>query len=426
MKLSSNFRFLKINAGEYVVFDNFAVDIHLVPVEIFKSLTEGEFKSIPVSLIDTFLEKKILFSSKKDELVFLDVKLKYISEQMKSVNSLYLSFTQRCNLTCNHCDFPKRQLSIENINDLKIRNMVDGWISFIFETNSECAEELWIIPYGGDPLLRKDLLFSLLDYVRNMKLKSFFYQNVKVYIPTNADLMTMEDLCNLAKYPFVHIAFGLDGSKNVHCMSKNVSEKQFDLLCEKIVMSKQFGIDLSISVIGSIELFNDFDNFLILLRDLKVKKMAINFIRNIKVNNSEYLKALSHIYNRHYEELIGLEFQLKKRLSVLEMKLPFRIDCPCYGKQFTLFPDSSVGVCPFEKEGIVDLDTFLSMNYLEKTKIKDTNIKNYHELSIKSGFLYGGGCYWSHCRSCENKSFDELVNKRLFLIIFKKIYHEKL
>lgn len=426
MKLSNNFRFLKIKKGSYIVFDNFAVDIKLVSTLVFNFLLKEDFGKIPISLLDILIEKKIIFLSEFDEKVFLDDKIDYINNQMESVNSLYISFTQRCNLNCNHCHFPKRVPLFENIDEFKIKKMIDSWVSFVFETNPNFKDELWVIPYGGDPLMRKDLLFLLLDYLELMKSKSDLYKNIKVYIPTNADLMMMNDLFELKRYNFIHIAFGLDGDESVHCYSKNVSKEQFDSLCKKILLCHDLGIDLSISTIGSIELFEKFDNFLILLKNLKIKKIAINFVRNTKVQVKRYIKALTSVYENHYDVLANLEFQFGKRISILKTKLPFRIDCPCYGKQFTLFPNSTVGVCPFEKEGIVGLDTFLNMNYFEKVEIKNTNKINYHELSIKNGFLYGGGCYWSHCQSCGNKTFDELINKTLFLIIFKKLYHEEL
>lgn len=426
MKLSSNFRFLKIGIDDYVVFDNFAVDIYFITSSLFEFLIKEDFKNISNSDINIFIEKNIIFLSEFDESNFLKDKINYVNKQMKSINNLYVSFTQRCNLNCNHCHFPKREPPFENINDLKIRDMISSWIAYIFETNPFCTEELWIIPYGGDPLLRKDLLFSLLDYIKEMKISSGLYKNVKVYVPTNADLMTFLDLHKFTNYDFVHIAFGLDGGEFVHCNSKNVSIEQFESLCSKIRMSVELKIDSSVSSIGSLELFNDFDLFLKLIKDLEVKKIAINFIRNSKVDNEEYFKSLEFVYENYYDELLALEFQLNKRVLIVETKSSFRIDCPCYGKQFTLFPDSTVGVCPFEKNGMISLDHFLSMDYEEKTKIKDININDYYEASVKNGFLYGGGCHWSNCQSVENKSFDELINKKLFLIIFKKIFYGKL
>lgn len=114
--------------------------------------------------------------------------------------------TRRCNLNCKYCYENKgiEDLSFENIklvidSEIKAKNKIST-ISF----------------YGGEPLIRKDLIYQIVDYIKSQKRKTKFFFNMT----TNGTLLDEEFIAFAKKNEFLHIAYSFDGIKEIHDLNR--------------------------------------------------------------------------------------------------------------------------------------------------------------------------------------------------------------
>ena len=114
--------------------------------------------------------------------------------------------TRRCNLNCKYCYENKgiEDLSFENIklvidSEIKAKNKIST-ISF----------------YGGEPLIRIDLIYQIVDYIKSQKRKTKFFFNMT----TNGTLLDEEFIAFAKKNEFLHIAYSFDGIKEIHDLNR--------------------------------------------------------------------------------------------------------------------------------------------------------------------------------------------------------------
>lgn len=113
---------------------------------------------------------------------------------------LYL--TENCNLKCKYC-YEKNKTTNE-INFESIKSIID------YEIKQNNKNSL-INFYGGEPLLRKDLIYKTIDYIKSQNTKTTF----NFGLATNGMLLDDEFLKYMKKNNFTHIAYSLDGNKDV-------------------------------------------------------------------------------------------------------------------------------------------------------------------------------------------------------------------
>lgn len=140
----------------------------------------------------------------------LTLKRELESYQMKPSAAL-LFLTYRCTSKCTTCTMWKRPKNKE------AEVSLDGWkhiIDKLYKNGLTAVE-----PFGGDVLLRKDVLFPLLHYLKK--------RNFIIHLPTNCNLLdkeTAEDLVN-SEVDFIYLS--MDGINTLHDRIRGV-EGTFD------------------------------------------------------------------------------------------------------------------------------------------------------------------------------------------------------
>ena len=117
-----------------------------------------------------------------------------------------LHLTDRCNLRCKYCYENKqsRDIAFENI-----RLLIDNEIK-------KQSEYSCISFYGGEPLLRKDLIHQTIDYINNKKCKTKFYFGMT----TNGTLLDIEFIKYIKENNFINIAYSFDGCKDIQNLNR--------------------------------------------------------------------------------------------------------------------------------------------------------------------------------------------------------------
>ncbi|MGL5614682.1 MAG: radical SAM protein [Sarcina sp.] len=230
LKLTGNYRFSRLgkvfstkdnkyfyDAGTGKVFQ---INENLYKVLKSFSIT-NEFKDIFKLGIDNEQLLNVLKELKetiKNENVFLMPPVKVLSlntgdnDNIEDIQMRHVSFevTERCNLRCKYCvyhegqggfrEFGKQDISLDTM-----KKTID-----LLEKSKE--KDIYISFYGGEPLVRFDLIKELIEY-SNEKLKS---KIVHYNMTTNCTLMTKEIAKYLANIENYFTTVSLDGPQQIH------------------------------------------------------------------------------------------------------------------------------------------------------------------------------------------------------------------
>lgn len=134
------------------------------------------------------------------------------SKVENSAKTLIIELTEKCNLRCSYCVFDnnyskERNHSLKKIDrELAKRN--------IKEFSKRAKDDVYIIFYGGEPLLEFDLIMELTLYAI-----SIFNSKVKFSFTTNGMALTPDKYDFLIKHNFL-ITVSLDGFKQKHDYSR--------------------------------------------------------------------------------------------------------------------------------------------------------------------------------------------------------------
>ncbi|MBU5299506.1 radical SAM protein [Clostridium sporogenes] len=144
----------------------------------------------------------------------------------QNMQQIILEVTEECNLRCDYCIYNDEN---DGFRDFGRHNM--SWdtakkaIDYIFKTS--LRDEIFIGFYGGEPLLRFDLIKKCVEYALNNKAD----KDVIFAMTTNGVLMTPDKADFFSSVPQFSLMFSLDGDKetnNEHRKMKN-GQGSFDL-----------------------------------------------------------------------------------------------------------------------------------------------------------------------------------------------------
>ncbi len=109
--------------------------------------------------------------------------------------------TYRCTSRCKCCNIWKRKVP-----DGKQEMGIEKWKEIIDKLYKSGVSGIEI--FGGDALLRKDIIFDFIHYCT--------FKGINTYLPTNSNLLDLETTKLLVKSGLTEIYFSLDGTKDVH------------------------------------------------------------------------------------------------------------------------------------------------------------------------------------------------------------------
>lgn len=118
-----------------------------------------------------------------------------------------IHLTEDCNLNCRYCY--EKNKSQDEIPFEYIKRIIDN------ESNN--VEGYSVITfYGGEPLIKKNLIKDTIEYVKTHKTKKKFYYG----ITTNGILLDDEFLKYMSKNNFINVAYSFDGIEEAHNLNR--------------------------------------------------------------------------------------------------------------------------------------------------------------------------------------------------------------
>ena len=117
-----------------------------------------------------------------------------------------IHLTNRCNLRCKYCYQEKcdQDISFDDIKNL---------INYQLQRNEKSS---LINFFGGEPLLRKDLIKDTINYIKSLNEELKFYYG----ITTNGTLIDDEFINLVKKNNFTHVAYSFDGGKETQNLNR--------------------------------------------------------------------------------------------------------------------------------------------------------------------------------------------------------------
>lgn len=387
-------------------------ELHPEPVYIQKTDWDEFQKDMahPFSWVDDLIKKGLLVESDLvDDQAYEDAK-KMVQESLSVPRILYLILAQGCNFSCGYCPIP-RLSEAERAKRLSKEDACAGldlWEKHLKESD---ADENYIIFYGGEPLLNREVFCFCLEEIARRKSSGRLPAGTSMMLATNGTLLD-EYLITLCKKHDVLVALGVDGPKvrndTLRVYAANGSGTYDDILT-KLRMLQAHGVRTAVSasltphVLGSLQ---ELDK---LLREVGVTKYGVNFLKGkglvdmvSESDRKDFIEAsVDEVINRYRATGdASYEYQVEKKIRAFKERIFFPIDCTCYGNQLVIRADGEVSNCPFYNAKLGHI-TLLPDNFrISKTKVveewrKRSPLEDPSFENEEGKALAGNGCAWS-------------------------------
>lgn len=244
--------------------------------------------------------QKLSICNEDDKKKFLERKLDGLLTQ------LILNVTEGCNLRCEYCIYSGSYLGKRvhnNLNDMPW-NVAKRAVEF-FIYHSKLSKARYISFYGGEPLLRFDMIKRVIDYSRKLD------PNVRFSLSTNGVLLNKDNMKFMEKNN-IDLQISLDGPKSIHNKYRKFPDGNgtFQIIKKNILNMKKFHPKLydrlSINSVivptdFTINYINDFFKNSEIIRDLRPDNIMIKVINpdeNLFYKKYSYSEFISDFYGQ--------------------------------------------------------------------------------------------------------------------------------
>ena len=225
-----------------------------------------------------------------------------------------ISLNNNCNLRCRYCHFLDKQLDFNCFKEVQVLEIINN-IHIYCKKNKLNVFKLGIVG-AGEPMLKKDLIFSALDYI-----KSNNYSEFKLYVITNGTILSQEDIKKFYDYrEWIKVCISLDGYEEIH----NYGRSKFSAVMNSIENYK--------TVFGVSPCINATVNAL----SIKNKERLISFYKEndlLEVNFSKlvgYFEKDLYISDKEFGDFIN--YVKKSGLESRQFREEKTYDCVMYGR----------------------------------------------------------------------------------------------
>ena len=411
----SKFLCEKVRGSDVVIFNSLnphpAVGTSLGNWEHFKFCVE-DHRLTP--LWADLKKKGLLINSPEEDFSMLaDIREKFLKTIPPVPSTLYLVLTQECNLKCTYCPFPRidylrktpRKMSSEIA-----KKGIDFWARGLGELRSS-EYPGYIIFYGGEPLLNRDVLECSLDYIKDLKSVRKIPNEVRLLLDTNGTILS-DETASLLKSHDVEVTVALDefSGKNDICRKDKEGNGTFERVVETLDRLRMVGIKTYLST--SLTPFTSLEEIATTVEKYSIMGIGVNMLRGEipqELFGAEGIDAEAYRMNCA-TDLVNLwqqkgkkvaEFQTQRRASAFQLRNFHTCSCGGFGEHVVIQPDGEIGNCPWTDTynmGDLDHNLFYSSikgaNFLSKRK-ESLPLFNNNCLKCEAISICGGGCVWA-------------------------------
>lgn len=407
-------RYLRMQARD----DYLAIFHELHPAPIYCTRGEwekftnniAEFRGTP--LFQGLIRRKLIVASTKEDQMELESVALRLEQKLNQPTILYLMMAQGCNFACKYCPIPAlaKRYGETLLSPEDARAGVDLWREHLRDTYDPSLE-YFIIFYGGEPLLNKDVIAEVLEYVRGLhQAGALPTDNLHLMISTNGVLFD-ERMMELCRTHEVMVVVGIDGPKAVHDSLRVDIDGQgtYDRVIRVVQSLVEQGIRTFASVAIAPHDVGNIKNYAPFFKELGLEKFGFNFLKGrllLDLVPADMLEtyyrnaAKGVIENARHHHGKYFEYQMEKKLVAFAQQDFFPVDCTCYGNQLVIQPDGQISNCPFYKAQLGQVqevspafriwDTPVVKEWRKRLPLQHDE---FRDMDAKS--LCGAGCAWS-------------------------------
>jgi uncharacterized protein len=344
------------------------------------------------------------------------------------LHKLTLQVTQQCNFRCDYCIYSGHYENRIHSNKSMDWSMAKKGIDFYYD-HSRDANSIMISFYGGEPLLKYELIMQSIEYANQI----FEGKDLTYTITTNGSLLTTE-MVRVFIDNNVRVSISLDGPPEIHDKSRKFSSNgkgTFEVIrnnINKIIedipeFKEKLQFSMVIDAQNSLSCLNEFViNDQMFDGSLLLPSAITNISRKEKLYSNdeftaewEYIKFLYFLYlfSRVPEKFSGLYRMAAGSLhNFLKCQnRPIRLlnkvehhSGPCIPGQLRLFMTADGNFFPCERVS-EQSDTFVIGNVTEGFNMdKVLNLLNIGDLTsddCKKCFAF------RHCTICANMAYSD-------------------
>lgn len=385
-------------------------ELHPNPVfcssEQWKKVVAGITDGAEV-LIDDLWQRKLIVDSLEDDVGEFQVASSALERKLNQPTILYLMTAQGCNFKCAYCPVPEiaRKYGESVLSNEDASAGIDLWQEHL-EDVYDPSLEYFVIFYGGEPLLNKEVIRHSLEYLKLKKDTGELPEKTNFMIATNGALVDDETVALCKEYE-VMVAVGLDGPKASNDAMKVDSNgnSTFDRIVAAIRLLVKGGVRTFASTSITPHNISEIVDYADFFKELGVEKFGFNFLKGRLLLEVVGKDNLQGYYRQASQSVIeqarrhgssGFEYQMEKKQIAFDQQDFFPVDCTCYGNQLVIQPDGQISNCPFYKAWLGHVrevgKEFRIWNQSVVIQWRK-RLPLYHSGEAKA--MCGGGCAWS-------------------------------
>lgn len=166
---------------------------------------------------------------------------------------IILELTGSCNLRCKYCIYHAKEKSFREFNQESMpKETIRKSVDFIRDHHGE--DTVFISFYGGEPLLRFDLMKYAIEYAQ----EQITDQKIQFGFTTNLTLMTREIAQYLVQVPNLSIICSIDGPEEIHNASRVYQDgrgsyqdtiRGFEILKEELEKAEHHSVNINFNAV---------------------------------------------------------------------------------------------------------------------------------------------------------------------------------
>ncbi len=301
---------------------------------------------------------------------FDDEVIKYFRGKIPDpyIQVAFFVLTDACNFNCKYCfiehDRIKNNFTPLNMSWETAKQGLDYYCEQISKDPQKFNERKAIQFYGGEPLLRFDVMKKLLRRIEEYKkLNKLPSENLEITCITNGALLT-DDVVKTLKDFGVGITISIDGDQSASVNRRDHRNNQvYQQIIDGINLCKKYNAHFALSITITEESLKDEDAVLTMIDELKPNRVGFNTLisgSHFKVSEDYHkrasdfvLKAFDHIRSTG----VTYEDNFVRKVSSFAEASVCVYDCGAVGgNQIIIMPDGNVGLC----EGFIGERKFIT------------------------------------------------------------------
>jgi len=383
-----------------------------------------------------------LISGNEDDM-FLDIyQQTWSQDETGRFAVFYLFLTANCQLRCDYCyeDGIDRSQSL----NLETEKKIVDWIDRYIQNLTGKIDLLRIVFHGGEPLLRKGAIRSLLAAVAQICLR----QKIKLetQIVTNGVALDEETVDLLSRHNLTRLQVTLDGPRMIHDQRRFFANGQgtYDIIMKNILSAVANRNIETVHIRINVDRLN-FQFAPQLLRELgrndilrdKIK-LSLGLVTATLPNENCAQGAFSYVavHGLQGKEAAEIYLMLAKEAMAcgFEISLPYTIGPWCAARHryaWMIGPDGSIYKCLSDfgrRESIVgNIDNGINGD-LEITKRSDRKIRQCLSKNCNLVPVCGGGCLFERRIDTDElcpKELLQTINEGLLILCADKLLGDR-